>query len=175
MNKQELRAYIKQQFHQSTATDRKQWSENICNQILADEKIKNAQNIMAFYPLSDEVNIKPLLDKFHQEGKNVLLPVVISETELCLRRYNDKESMLSGVLGTHFPAGEEYTDYDSIDAVLVPGLAFDKKGHRLGRGKGYYDRFLKKLSKAYTRAVCFPYQIVDDVPIGPHDITIHYV
>jgi 5-formyltetrahydrofolate cyclo-ligase len=175
MNKQELRTYIKQQYNSSSSADREQWSVEVCYNILSDERIKKAKTVMAFYPLDDEVNIIPLLEKFNKEGKKVLLPVVVNDKDLVLRIYKGKEKMRAGVLGIYNPSGENYYDYDSIDAVLVPGQAFDKKGHRLGRGKGYYDRFLAKLSNVYTRAVCFPYQIVNEVPVEPYDVIIDYV
>ena len=95
--------------------------------------------------------------------------------EMTLRIYEGSVNMEHGILGTSHPQGKGFLDYGKIDVVLVPGQAFDKSGHRLGRGKGYYDRFLKKLNHAYTLAVCFPYQMVDSVPFEPHDITVDHV
>lgn len=175
MNKQELRSYIKQKFLQTTAEQRSAWSEEIYKTIKADEKIRAAKCIMAFYPLADEVDISPLLDEFCNEGKIVLLPVVVNDTDMTLRCYIGQSHMESGTLKTKHPCGTDFEDYALIDAVLVPGQAFDLAGHRLGRGKGYYDRFLQQLQTVYTRAVCFPYQIVDEVPFEPHDIVIDHV
>ncbi len=175
MNKQELRSYIKQQFLQTTAEKRSAWSEEICMAIMADTKIRDAKCIMAFYPLADEVDITPLLDKFCNEGKTVLLPVVINNTDMTLRIYTGQNNLEEGSLSTKHPCGMDVADYANIDVILVPGQAFDHGGHRLGRGKGYYDRFLQQIKGVYTRAVCFPYQIVDDVPFEPHDVIIDYV
>ncbi len=175
MNKSELRTYIKRQFRQTTAHDREKWSGEICRRMGADRRIKDADCIMAFYPLGDEVDIVPLLDALRSEGKIILLPVVTGDSEMILRRYEGSGTMVSGVLGTQNPQGNEFVDYDKIEVALVPGQAFDKAGHRLGRGKGYYDRFLKKLRNAYTMAVCFPYQVVDSVPFEPHDMIIDHV
>ncbi len=175
MNKSELRAYMKGQFRLTTDADRQQWSEDICSRIGADRRIKEAKCIMAFYPLCDEVDILPLIDALCEEGKTILLPVADGNCEMTLRIYEGSGNMEHGILGTSHPQGKEFLDYGKIDVVLVPGQAFDKSGHRLGRGKGYYDRFLKKLNRAYTMAVCFPYQIVDSVPFEPHDITVDHV
>ncbi len=175
MNKQKLRSYIKQQFLQTTAEERSAWSEEICKAIKADKKIRAAKCIMAFCPLTDEVDISDLLDEFCREGKIVLLPVVVNDTDMTLRRYIGQSNMEAGTLKTKHPCGIDIEDYTHIDAVLVPGQAFDRAGHRLGRGKGYYDRFLQQLQAVYTRAVCFPYQIVDKVPFEPHDIVIDHV
>ena len=81
------------------------------------------------------------------------------------------------------PIGEPFTDYAQIDVCLVPGVAFDAAGHRLGRGRGYYDRFLSKLySPSHFPAlsplkigVCFPFQRVAEVPSEPHDILMDEV
>ncbi len=175
MNKRELRSYIKQQFLLTTAEQRSAWSEEMCMAIRHDAKIKDAKCIMAFYPLADEVDIAPLLDEFCHGGKIVLLPVVVNDTDMTLRRYIGQSDMEAGTLNTKHPNGIDINDYANIDAILVPGQAFDHAGHRLGRGKGYYDRFLQQLHSVYTRAVCFPYQIVDEVPFEPHDIVIDHV
>lgn len=73
------------------------------------------------------------------------------------------------------PTGELFTDYDLIDVAIVPGMAFDREGHRLGRGKGYYDRFLAQLPHIYKIGICFPFQLVDKVPADVHDILMDEV
>ena len=70
--------------------------------------------------------------------------------------------------------GELMSDEASVDVVLVPGVAFDAEGHRLGRGRGYYDRFLRTC-KARTIGVCFDFQKVDEVPVDAFDVTIDEV
>ena len=71
--------------------------------------------------------------------------------------------------------GEQFTDYDKIDLALVPGMAFDAAGHRLGRGKGYYDRFLGEHPHIYKIGVCFPFQRVAEVPSEAHDVVMDEV
>ncbi len=80
------------------------------------------------------------------------------------------------------PVGEAFTDYEKIDVALVPGMAFDAAGHRLGRGKGYYDRFLSShLSSLNSHpsplliGVCFPFQRVAEVPSEEHDVLMDEV
>ena len=175
MNKKELRSAINGALKNTTPEQRQAWSYDFCNEILSDERISKAKVIMAFYPLDIELDISPLLDKFINDGKLVLLPVVVNATDLQLRKYTNKNSLVEGDFKIQIPKGEEFTSYDIIEAVLVPGVAFDKNGHRLSRGKGYYDRFLKKLNNAYTRAVYFPLQLVDNVPVDQHDVIIDYV
>lgn len=170
-----MRHFIRQQYLQTTDSDRAQWSDDICRDILSDARIKEARCVMAFYPLNDEPDITPLLDKFLSEGKTVLLPVVINAQDMTLRIYKGDGNMETGALHTCHPNGEDFTEYSLIDAILVPGQAFDSRGHRLGRGKGYYDRFLQKLGCIYKRGVRFPYQKVESVPYEPHDIIIDHV
>ena len=77
------------------------------------------------------------------------------------------------------PVGEPFTDYQQIDVALIPGMAFDAQGHRLGRGKGYYDRFLSQSlilnSQLRTIGVCFDFQKVKEVPVGPQDVSVNVV
>ena len=87
-----------------------------------------------------------------------------------LRHYTGKADLQQGAYGIMEPCGEVFTDYDSIDVAIIPGMAFDKQGHRLGRGKGYYDRFLSKIPKVYKIGLCFSWQLVDEVPCDEHDI-----
>ena len=72
------------------------------------------------------------------------------------------------------PTGEPFTDYEQIDIVLVPGMAFDAAGHRLGRGRGYYDRFLIQTA-CRKIGVCFPFQRVAEVPTDDHDVMMDEV
>ena len=68
------------------------------------------------------------------------------------------------------PTGEVFTDYAAIDFIAVPGVAFDRKGNRLGRGKGYYDRLLPRIPSACKAGICFPFQLVEEVPAESFDI-----
>ena len=73
--------------------------------------------------------------------------------------------------------GESFTDYNQIDVALIPGVAFDAEGHRLGRGKGFYDRFLRVVETVslLTIGVCFEFQKVEKVPVERHDVSVDIV
>ena len=136
--------------------------------------------VMAYWPLSDEVDIRPLIYQLVQEGCTVLLPRVIDATTMELRRYVTSEDLVEGAFHIMEATGLLYADYAHIDVALVPGMAFDAAGHRLGRGKGYYDRFLSTLLPAsndtiLTIGVCFPFQRVATVPVDAHDISVDEV
>ena len=135
------------------------------------------KTILAYWPLPDEVDIRPLIDQLVAEGKTVVLPKVTGDETMELRRYTSRADLQEGAFHIMEPIGEPFTDYDKIDVALIPGMAFDAAGHRLGRGRGYYDRFLStSLLSLATRhlplkiGVCFPFQRVSKVPSEPHDV-----
>ena len=138
--------------------------------------------ILAYWPLPDEVDIRPLIDQLVAEGKTVVLPKVTGDETMELRRYTSRTDLQEGAFHIMEPIGEPFTDYGQIEVALIPGMAFDAVGHRLGRGKGYYDRFLSTfLSPLATRplplkiGVCFPFQRVAKVPSEEHDVLMDIV
>lgn len=136
------------------------------------QRIADSQTVMAYWPLPDEVDIRPLIAQLVAGGRTVLLPKVLDDERMELRRYCSEADLAEGAFHIMEPVGEPYTDYDKIDVVLVPGMAFDAAGHRLGRGCGYYDRFLSAHSHLYKIGVCFPFQRVAEVPTEEHDICV---
>ena len=169
MTKAELRKHIKQlkALHQDTiASD----SERIMQLLADDAHFLAAKTVLLYHSLSDEVNTHQFIEEWCLK-KQLLLPVVVGE-ELELRLFQNMNELKIGSFGIAEPTGPLFTDYAKIDFVAVPGMAFDRNGHRLGRGKGYYDRLLPKLTNAYRAGICFPYQVVDEVPVEPTDITM---
>ena len=73
------------------------------------------------------------------------------------------------------PDGEPFTEYESIDLAIIPGMAFALNGKRLGRGRGYYDRLLAKIPTTYKLGLCFPFQILDAIPSDDHDVPMDEV
>ena len=104
--------------------------------------------------------------------RTFLLPVVISDTEMELRLYRNPNSFETSSYGILEPIGEAFTDFSSIEFALIPGMAFDKERNRLGRGKGYYDRFLPLLTNAYKVGICFPFQFLPHIPTEETDIKV---
>ena len=138
-------------------------------------RLADAHTVLLYSALPDEVPTLPLLNRLTTEGKTVLLPRVVSDTDMELRRYTGPNDLEPGAFGIMEPTGELFTDYDLIDVAVVPGMAFDREGHRLGRGKGYYDRFLAQLPHIYKIGICFPFQLVDKVPADAHDMLMDEV
>jgi 5,10-methenyltetrahydrofolate synthetase len=133
------------------------------------------ETLLAYWPLPDEVDIRPLLDRLVQKGNTVLLPKVIDDERMELRRYTSAADLAEGPFHIMEPVGELFTDYEQINVALIPGMAFDAAGHRLGRGKGYYDRFFASHHSPLKIGVCFPFQRVAEVPVEDHDVSVDVV
>ena len=161
--RQQMRAAKEQHASQLT-----QWSKETVERLKL--RLRESRIVMAYWPLSDEVDILPLISWLVAEGKTVLLPKVLDDETMELRRYISPADLAEGAFHIQEPVGAAFTDYEMIDVALVPGMAFDAAGHRLGRGKGYYDRFLSAHPRLYKIGVCFPFQRVPLVPSEPHDV-----
>lgn len=175
MTKQKLRNSIAEERRRHSAEELAVKSAVVCERILRHPRIQEAKTVVAFWSLPDEPDISSVIDSLYAQGKDVLLPCVTSDTEMVLRRYRGEASMSPGAFGILEPHGEE-SDIATLQrqpsVVLVPGVAFDRDGNRLGRGKGYYDRFLKKAGQVYTIGVCHDFQIVEEVPRGEYDMPV---
>jgi len=125
--------------------------------------------VAGFWPLDGEIDIRPLLHALAERGHAVVLPVTPRRGgPLTFRRWRPGDGMASGRFGTAIPVGEPMTP----DFLLVPLLAFDRRGRRLGYGAGFYDRTLAGLPGARTLGCAFAAQEVDCVPAGPLDIPL---
>ncbi|MEN3168284.1 5-formyltetrahydrofolate cyclo-ligase [Gluconobacter sp. OJB] len=130
-----------------------------------------ARKIAAVWPLAGEVDLRPLCHAVSEVGRQVLLPETTSKgSPLIFRRWSSASVMISGRFGTSHPEG----DIDVPDLILVPFLAFDRFGYRLGYGGGYYDRTLAALN---VPAIGFGFsgQQIDSVPTGPYDIPLRTI
>ena len=172
MLKDELRKLILQQKRQFTPQQLAQLSLSVLQRLRP--LLREARIILAYYALPDEVDTRHLLDELVAEGKTVLLPKVLDNTSMELRRYTGPHDLREGAYHIMEPIGETFTAADQIDIALIPGLAFDAQGHRLGRGKGYYDRFLSAF-RGKTIGVCFDFQKVAEVPVDAHDVAVDRV
>ena len=131
------------------------------------------ETILAFAPLPSEPQIDALIERWRDEGRRVLLPRVEampgSMSAVVLER--PLAQLQRDSLGIRTPTGSPWQE-DRIDLALVPGCAFDEQRNRLGRGGGYYDRFLADAPGTRTIGLCFEAQVVDRVPTRPHDRSV---
>lgn len=152
---------------------RQSQSAEILAALEAHPAFRAANTVLLYYSLADEVDTHEFVRKW-SKSKQILLPVVVGD-DLELRIYTGPEDLAIGSYGIEEPTGELFTDYAAIDFIAVPGVAFDRNGNRLGRGKGYYDRLLPRIPSAYKAGICFPFQVVEEVPAEPFDIRMDEV
>ena len=145
-------------------------SQPIMQALLADKAVAEARTILMYYSLPDEVDTHDAVNELVRRGKTVLLPRVIDGENMEIRIYEKPEDLQEGSYGIMEPTGKPFTDYAVIDVAVVPGMAFDGSGRRLGRGKGYYDRFLPKAVNACKIGVCFGFQKLEAVPADGNDV-----
>jgi 5-formyltetrahydrofolate cyclo-ligase len=127
--------------------------------------------VSAFWPIKDELDIRPLLIELHNEGCELALPVVVGKGQpLAFRAWRPGDALEAGVFGTLQPSAKR--DEVEPEALIVPLLACDEEGWRLGYGGGFYDRTLARLRERQTViavGVGFDQQMVPEVPHGPED------
>ena len=133
---------------------------------------KTAQWVLFFAPLPEELDVWPLLTEALAAGKKIGLPRFVAEDstyEAC-QIQDPKSDLRVGHFGIREPASRcAPLPSTRLDLILVPGVAFDLHGRRLGRGKGYYDQLLVEL-RGTTCGVAFDEQIVEEIPVAPHDV-----
>ncbi len=138
---------------------------------------QNAKTILFFAPLPDELDIWPSLAVASSAGKQVFLPRFLTDTKsytACHVKTPDTDLRL-GQFGIREPAEScPEIPLNRLDLILVPGVAFDLHGRRLGRGKGFYDRLLAAV-RGTTCGVAFDEQIVNEVPVEPHDVVLNCI
>lgn len=175
MNKSELRALIRNEKRRFSQQELAEASLPIIRRLAKHPRMKAANTVLMYYSLPDEVFTHGIIDCLRNEGKTVVLPVVISDGMIELRRYNGYGSLKAGAYGIKEPCGPPFTAVDTLDLAVVPGMAFDVRGNRLGRGKGFYDRFLTSTPNVYKLGVCFDFQKVPAVPVSEHDVPVDEV
>lgn len=135
---------------------------------------QSARTVLLYHSLPDEVDTHDFIRRWSR-SKRILLPVVRG-TDLELRLYAGDNCLAQGAFHINEPTGEAFTDYAAIDLAVVPGVAFDRLGNRLGRGKGYYDRLLPRLPATCPKiGLCFPCQLLDRIPSEAHDVRMDAV
>ena len=175
MDKKELRRQIRALKGQFSKAELSAQSACIIKRLLANRKVVEAHTILMYYSLPDEVDTHKAVLTLLQEGKTVLLPRVVDDENMEIRMFRGELDLSEGSFGIMEPNGEVFQDYDRIDVAVIPGMAFDDRGNRLGRGKGYYDRFLSKVPDLYKIGVCFDFQKLPGIPVGEHDMKMDCV
>ena len=171
MDKKELRALIKLLKKQHTKEQLLEQSEVILSKLEQHPDFQKARIVMIYSALPDEVQTQAFLEKWRHK-KKIILPTVVGD-DIIPVELAENTGFAVGDFNILEPQNEPYKgDYDLI---VVPGVAFDRIGNRIGRGRGYYDRFLCKHLTVKRIGICFDFQLVDEVPTEPNDIKMDEV
>lgn len=153
-----------------SANETESRSSSLKENILSLPEYKNAKKIMAFLAMKGESNLDGFIRQALLDGKEVYIPVCLPERQMEAGRLIDMEHFEKGPLGLrNLPAGYEVTSPESLDLVLIPGLAVSQEGIRLGMGAGYYDRYLARVPFEKRVAALWDFQVIPDIPSEPFD------
>ena len=170
-----LRSQLRQQLMQMDAAEMAARSQAAAEQLVATAEFRAASAVMLFLPLKYEIDARPIALKAWQSFKTVTVPRVGYEQKhmipVVIRSL--EEPLISDRYGVSTPRSAEPFPIEMIDLVVVPGLGFDRQGHRIGRGSGFYDRFLSQPKfHGTTCGLALSEQVVNHVPCAAHDVRL---
>jgi 5-formyltetrahydrofolate cyclo-ligase len=152
-------------------------SRAICERVLALPAFEQARTVLGYVAMAGEADPRLLLERAWQDGKIVALPRIAgSSPGMTLHRVERTDAMEQS--NFHFeqpPQSAPLIEPAKVDLVLVPALAADERGYRIGWGKGYYDRLLPNMPQATSATLIYDFQLLAEVPDTPGDVPTHYV
>lgn len=132
----------------------------------------NSKNINCYISKDSEVNTHDLIKLIIQNKGKVIVPYI--DKEMDSAELSDFNKLINGKFGILEPKEKKAFNKDMLDLIIIPGVVFDKRGNRIGRGKGYYDRFLKG-ANAKKIALAYDLQLFENIPADSHDIKMDYI
>ena len=162
--------------------DKDRLSEEICRKAMSLPGYVDAQTVLCYVDIRDEVRTRPLLKAALDAGKRVVIPYCVAGDRLELFRMESFDELAAGTFGILEPADawrdreDRRVEAAELDLIVVPGVAFDRRGGRIGHGKGYFDRLLERVrADAAMVAPAFECQIFDEIPMQSHDVYMDMV
>lgn len=174
MDKKALRQQIREKKRAMTEAEIAAKSARLGELFAASKLYQNAKTIYFYLPYNQEVRTVPMLERALREGKRVAVPKVYGETMKFIYLEN-LDQIAKGYAGIPEPVNDEPVAEDKTALVLMPGLAFDREGHRIGYGGGFYDRFLAEEPDHPTLALCYDFQMLDKLETEEFDIPVDCV
>lgn len=169
MDKRTVRDEILKRRSVLTPEEVKRLSRIICDMARRLESYEKAEDICLYMPVRNEVDVGYLAKKARSEGKNIWLPKVEGRN-MNFYFCDEKTELRTGAYGIYEPVSERILTAGDKTLVVMPGAVFSRNRDRIGYGGGYYDRFLSAHSKCMTAAVCYSFQILEEIPHEDHDI-----
>lgn len=174
MDKKELRQHIRQKKRAMKDSEIEAASARLGELFLASEQYRQANTVYGYLPYNQEVRTTPMLERALQDGKRVAVPKIFGD-EMKFIYLTDLSQVEKGYAGIPEPIEDGPVADDPDALVLMPGMAFTKNGDRMGYGGGFYDKFLAGEPNHPTIALCYGFQIVDQIPTEDYDIPVDLV
>ena len=175
MNKKEMRAIIRAKKRAMTESQIVSASARLGEQFRECELYQNAKTIYGYLPYNQEVRTVPMLEQAIRDGKRVAVPKCYDRDMKFIYISDFAAEVAPGYANIPEPIADEPVADDKTALVLMPGLAFDPQGHRIGYGGGFYDRFLSAEPGHPTLALCYGFQMVDHLETEEFDIPVNMV
>jgi 5-formyltetrahydrofolate cyclo-ligase len=175
--KKALRSKIIADRRKLTDNYRQRASNRMMTVFCALPDFKEPRKVLCYASMADEVQIRPLMEKWLSLGVTVALPHITGKGQMEAVSFTDFDSLVEGEYGILTPDLEkgEIIPPDELDLIIVPGIAYDTRGERLGMGGGFYDAYLARATKAKRIALAFSCQLVASVPLEEHDALVHKI
>ena len=174
MDKKELRRAIRERKRAMTEEEIVSRSARLGELFAQSEAYRNAATIYGYLPYNQEVRTVPMLEQAIRDGKKVAVPKVYGDTMKFIY-LEDLSQVAKGYAGIPEPIADGPVADDETALVLMPGLAFDPQGHRIGYGGGFYDKFLAAEPNHPTLALCYEFQMLPQLDTEEHDIPVNTV
>jgi 5-formyltetrahydrofolate cyclo-ligase len=173
--KAELRERIRTLREELSPEERSRRSAAVTERLFGLPEMRAARTVATFSSFGSEVDTTGVIERAHAEDRRVLLPY-LEEGVMEVAEHLPGDDLVPSSYGPTEPAGRRPADPGRVDVVIVPGLAFDRRGRRLGYGAGFYDRWLRRVRPDTARVgIGFSFQVVDRVPAGGSDERVHVV
>ncbi len=169
MTREEIRSEVREKRRTVSGIQVAEMSLRICEKVVALPEYVRARRIMCYAALPEEVQTRGLLWAIQRGGKELYLPVVRPNCHMDAVRVTEDTVMVPDRLGVESPSSGDVLPAEQLDLVLVPGVAFDRLGNRLGFGKGHFDRFLVDC-RCPAVGLAYELQLVEEIDKRAHDI-----
>lgn len=174
MTKQELRAAIRTQKRAMTLAQIEEKSAALAEQLFATEQYRQAKTLYGYLPYNQEVRTVPILEQAMRDGKRVAVPKVYGD-EMRFLYIEDLSQVEKSSFGIPEPIADGPVAMEEDALILMPGLAFDPQGNRMGYGGGYYDKYLQAQPNHPTVALCYDFQMLAQLDTQEHDVPVDLV
>lgn len=178
MTKNEIRLRLKEQRDKITSAEQNKLDKEISNRLFQTKAYQNCKMIFTYLSFRSEVDTRAIIQKSLLDGKDVFLPRV-EDKNMDFYQIRNLEGMIISKFGVSEPPKEVINRYNKTqdypvkqNLMLLPGLAFDSKGNRIGYGAGYYDRYLSEFSLThfYKIGLAYDFQVIENIPTDEFDI-----